>query len=1079
MKKALVSSLCIGAVIAVPVVLFAQNVTLEYSTYLGGTNTDEGNALAVDSALCAYVVGYTYSNNFPTFNSYQANFGGNYDVFITRFSSAGSSVLYSTFIGGANSDTGYGVAVNSAFEAVVTGYTYSTDFPTVNPYQASRNAEWDFFVVMLSSTGSSLIYSTYLGGNGNDYGRAVALDTDSNAYITGWSLSSDFPTVNPCQAYYAGYRDVTVSKLSSTGSELLYSTYCGGFDDDQGYAIAVDGDGEAWVGGSTESGFYPYLFPTVNAYQSSFGGGSCDAFLFRLSSDGARLLYSTYFGGNGDDYAYAVGLAPDGGACLVGKASSTNFPTVNPFQASRASSSGDAFAARFAPGGSSLVYSTYIGGVDGSSQFQGIGVDGQGGVFAGGYTYAESFPTVRPYQAGMLSTNDVIITRFSPSGSSLVYSTFLGGTHNDYAYGFAIDANQDAYITGYTNAVDFPTVNPYQASRAGSEEVFVTKLKHFTTPSATPTPVGYKTPTPPPTPPPPTPTPPSSMTPSPTPEGYLTPTPSPTPMVLVFEIGTYLGGASDDYSYDVSVDSLGDFYVVGYTYSDDFPTVNPYQAARTGADAFLTKFSSDGSTLLYSTYLGGSSYDYCYGMAVDTTLSAYLTGRTRSTDFPTVNAYQASLAGSNYNAFVTRFSSDGSELLYSSYLGGGDVDYGNEIVVDSAFSAYVHGYTNSTDFPTVNPYQASRYGSNEDGFVTKFSSDGFTLLYSTYLGGGGEDYGYGIDVDSLGCAFVTGYTDSTTFPTVNPYQPSRAGDDDAYVAKLSSTGSELLYSTYLGGSDTDRAYAVAVDSLGSAYVTGRTQSAAPGNLFPVVNAYQDIPHGETDVFVAKLGSTGSTLVYSTYLGGADDDYGEAIAIDSQGAASVTGRTESDASPFFFPVTADAYQPAPHGDVDAFVATISADGSRLDYSTYLGGSGPDSGYGIACSVGSPLVRIYATGRTESNNFPTLNAYQPSRGGSTDVYVFTLVKQTTPTPTPSATPTPSRHPRPLLPPLPASRPLRRSRRRPRSPPHPPPPRRRPPHPPHPPPPLPRIHPVHRLPRPPLPAPAPHPPSPPPPP
>lgn len=274
MKKSLFSSLVAVAIVALPAALFAQNVTLEYSTYLGGTNTDEGNALAVDSALCAYVVGFTYSSNFPLANPYQASFGGNYDVFITRFSSAGSSVLYSTYIGGSDSDTGYGVAVNSAGEAVVTGYTYSTDFPTLNPYQASRNAEWDYFVVMLSSTGTSLLYSTYLGGDGNDYGRAVALDTDSNAYITGWSLSSDFPTVNPYQAYHAGGKDVTVSKLSSTGSELLYSTYCGGFDDDQGYDIAVDEDGEAWVGGCTDSGYYPYLFPTVNAYQSSLGEGT-------------------------------------------------------------------------------------------------------------------------------------------------------------------------------------------------------------------------------------------------------------------------------------------------------------------------------------------------------------------------------------------------------------------------------------------------------------------------------------------------------------------------------------------------------------------------------------------------------------------------------------------------------------------------------------------------------------------------------------------------------------------------------------------------------------------------------------
>jgi Bacterial Ig-like domain (group 3)/Beta-propeller repeat len=479
---------------------------------------------------------------------------------------------------------------------------------------------------------------------------------------------------------------------------------------------------------------------------------------------------------------------------------------------------------------------------------------------------------------------------------------------------------------------------------------------------------------------------------------------------------TYLGGSGQDDGYSIAVNSAGNAYVTGVTSSIDFPTVNPLQGAKWLGDAFVTKINPEGSALVYSTYLGGNGGDYGIGIAVDSAGNAYVTGDTYSPDFPTTpGAFQTALAGGR-DAFVTKINPTGSALVYSTYLGGGIVggsegdDVGTGIAVDSSGNAYVTGYTLSADFPTTPGAFQTACGTGwcSDAFVTEINPEGSALVYSTYLGGSGGDSGMGIAVDSTGNAYVTGNTYSTDFPTTpGAFQTALAGGYyDAFVTKVNPTGSALVYSTYLGGNGDDSGNSIAVDSASNAYVTGYTDSTN----FPTKNPLQATYGGNGDAFVAKINAAGSALVYSTYLGGSgQDDYDHAnqyqvgaIAVDSGGNAYVTGYTGSTN----FPTTPGALKTTCGGCAnygDAFVAKVNPTGSTLAYSTYLGGRGIDAGVGIAVDSSR---NAYVTGYTSSTNFPTKNPIQPANAGfGYDAFVAKVDVRAIPTITLSSSLNPS--------------------------------------------------------------------------
>ena len=449
----------------------------------------------------------------------------------------------------------------------------------------------------------------------------------------------------------------------------------------------------------------------------------------------------------------------------------------------------------------------------------------------------------------------------------LAFSSYLGGGSDESGQGIAVDPSGNVYVTGWTESPDFPTLNPLQDSGAGLKDVFVAKI------DAT--------------------------------EGALV-------------YSTYLGGSGDDQAWGIAVDVSGNVYLTGWTESVNFPTNNPYQGSLAGAkDAFVTKISASGDALVYSTYLGGSTTDFvpgdeAYGIAVDASGNAYVTGRTGSNNFPTTpGVIQSSYAG-NWDAFVTKINASGNALFYSTYLGGssgGDGGYG--IAVDGSGNAYISGYTQCANFPTLNPIRA--YGGDTDAFVAKINASGNALVYSTHLGGSGPDLSYGLAIDTAGNAYVTGYTDSPNFPTQNPIQGSRAGAYDAFVTKINASGSSLVYSTYLGGGSDDWPFGIAVDVSGNAFVTGWTESTD----FPTASPIQGTYAGAGDGFVAKINASGNSLVYSTYLGGSAADASHGIAVDFSGNAYMTGFTSS----INFP-TQSPFQGSNAGGGDAFVIKVA-------------------------------------------------------------------------------------------------------------------------------------------------------------
>jgi len=456
-----------------------------------------------------------------------------------------------------------------------------------------------------------------------------------------------------------------------------------------------------------------------------------------------------------------------------------------------------------------LVYSTYLGGSTGNDQGNGIAVDSTGSAYIVGATASTNFPTTatafqKTFNGG---TTDVFVTKLNPTGSALVYSTYLGGTVGDAGMSIAVDNSGNAYITGQAGSNNFPTTaGVVQAAfGGGTSDAFVTKLNS-------------------------------------------------TGSALTYS--TYLGGSGLDVGMDIAIDSSGNAYVTGQTQSPNFSaSATAFQKTLSGAsDIFVSKLNSTGTALTYSTYLGGSANEISYAISVDSSGNAYIAGDSSSLNYPvSAGAVQATFGGGVSNAVVTKLNSTGSALIYSTYLGGSGTDVAHGLAVDSSGNAYVCGSTTSSNFPlTAGALQASFAGgtTNGDGFVTKLNAAGTALVYSTYLGGTGDDSCNALAINSAGNAFVTGFTKSSNFPTAgSPAQGSFGGNTDVFLSELNANGTSLLYSTYLGGSGDDEGTGIAMDSAGNPYITGFTNSS---NFPTAGNRFQSSLAGGYDGFVAKF-----------------------------------------------------------------------------------------------------------------------------------------------------------------------------------------------------------------------------------
>jgi len=501
---------------------------------------------------------------------------------------------------------------------------------------------------------------------------------------------------------------------------------------------------------------------------------------------------------------------------------------------------------------------------------------------------------------------------------------------------------------------------------------------------------------------------------------------------LVLSYSTFLGGNDQEETWGITVDGSGNAYVVGDSPSSNFPTTaGAYKTATFSAnnyDVTVSKLNPTGSALVYSTFIGGSSTDIGRAIAVDSTGNAYLTGQTYSegsstaaNNFPTTagGAFPASNDQGISDVFVTKLNPTGTALVYSATFGGTDTDVGRSIVLDSNGAAYIGGKTQSsgttgagpnlTPFPTTAGAAQTSYGGNSaDGFVAKVNASGTGLVYSTFLGGNGQDEVSGIDIDSLGRAYVAGFSTafgSNNFPTTaaNRYEPVDVDSSDAFLTRLSADGTTRQYSTGLGGDGSDQATDVAVGADGIAYITGSTSTGAP-NDFDLKNQYSGRDGScctPGDLFVSKFDTDASganSLVYSTMIGGDQPETGSAIEVDSSGSAYIAG-TSGSTSNDPYDTTSDALA----GRGTAIVTKLSPAGNSLVWSTMIpnGGFGGDEASAIA--IGDDGSEVYVAG-TSKGNAPlvtTAGAFQTTHPGNWDGFVVKITPDGTADTTPPDT------------------------------------------------------------------------------
>lgn len=746
---------------------------LVYSTFLGGSGQDVGNSVAVDSSGNAYVAGLTASVNFPPSAPLQATHGGVTDAFVAKLNADGSALIYSTFLGGTNIDNATSIAVDNSGNAYLTGETSSTNFPVLNALHPTLTGLSDAFVAELNSTGSALIYSTYLGGHSTDVGNAIAIDNSGNAYVAGTTSSTDFPTTNPLQGTRSGHAIFKTTTAagnwapsdSSLAASLIFDLVFQPGNSSIIYAATDTGlfksidNGANWSALSTtvplinDLALDPvnpsiiYAATNAGVFKSTDGGNTFTLFNNGISTPARTIavnpvtptiLYATV---GGSPYFKSV----DGGANwtinFIDLASRVDSVTIDP----------NTSTTLFADTNRGIYKSTDSGGnwtllntgIPNFLSVNSITIDPTNNLIYAATTFgiwkSANGGTTWTNISGNLSFN-ILSVAFDPTNTSVLYAATVVQIEKTIDGGGSWTDSDSGYPRTRIASL---IANPTQPSTlfigtTSSSDAFVTKL------SAGGTSQVYS---------------------------------------------TFLGGNVVELGNGIALDASGNAYVTGFTSSSDFPTANALQPNKGdnlfgASDAFITKLNASGSALVYSTYLGADSSDSGRAIAVDTNGNAYVCGSTSSFFFPVVNPFQAQHASVFDEAFVTKLNAAGSALVYSTYLGGLASEECSSIAIDATGSAYITGSTNSSDFPTVAPLQATIIGFNTDAFLTKLAPSGSSLIYSTYLGGTGIDGGRGIAVDSSQNVYVVGSTASTDFPTRNPLQPVFGGGSDVFIAKL-------------------------------------------------------------------------------------------------------------------------------------------------------------------------------------------------------------------------------------------------------------------------------------------------------
>jgi hypothetical protein len=669
------------------------------------------------------------------------------------------------------------------------------------------------------------------------------------------------------------------------------------------------------------------------------------------------IAYSTLLGGSGADAANAIAVDASGAVYIAGFTESTNLPTVNPARTFNAGGD-DVFIAKFNANGSGLVYCTYLGG-SGQDIAAAIAVDASGAVYVAGSTTSADFPTRAPLQSRLAGARNAFAVKLAPAGNSLVYSTYLGGSGSDSANGIAVDAAGNAYLTGDTTSFNFPAPG-WQRNNRGGQDAFAAKISA---------------------------------------DGSR----------LLWS--SYLGGSGADRGAAIAVNAAGEAWIAGSTWSADFPTAGAFQnASGGGQDAFVARFSADGNTLAFASYLGGSGGTAIYpeaaqAIALDAAGNAYVAGVTSSADFPALKPVQSALKGA-MDAFATKVSAAGA-LVYSTYLGGSGVDIANAVAVDWSGSAYIAGYTYSTDLLAVNALQSTNAG-DCDAFLAKLNSTP-AVAYLSYLGGRGADTATALAVDAMGGVYLAGWTLSTNLPLLNPYQATDGNAYGAFVTKLNFTapatavrlGTADSVSAYLGGTSsidfsgvrdgalassiTDGALTVTFDSPMEKQMAGPTLSTywtwnlwpysqlqtsgsrmpalASGIVWPGPFTHSITMHLSQPVrtfgFEATPANSSDALLTATFYASEADPSGSVVAVDHVGwlnGASCTAMDCSGGSQFIAasggPIQKVTVTITPHDIVSASYPGDSFAIAGFRYSA----SDQGASAGIAAPVAQPAPHL---------------------------------------------------------------------------------------------------------------------------
>lgn len=906
-------------------------------------------------------------------------------------------IFYGTYLGGSLEEEAHGIAIDASGNAYVTGWTTSTNWPGVTGfYDSSHNGSRDVFVSKLNTTAtSSLIFSTYIGGSALDQGFGIALDSTDRPIIVGTTTSTNYPTTVGAfatSALSSGQNDVIFSKLSSDGTSLVFSSYFGGSSTDSAYSIAVDTatDDFCIVGDTTSTEADANPFPLISAYDATTNGAG-DAFFACINNDGASLNFSSFLGGTGVDSAQAVAMDSSGKLAITGSTTSTDFPLASSVQGSLVGST-DAFVTQISAAGT-LSFSTYLGGT-GADVGYGVTTNTTLGIAVTGSTASANFPTSNALDTTLGGSSDGFIARFD-TGHSLVFSTYFGGASTETLYAAAAD-NSYIYVIGVTASSDYPaTAEAFRNTLSGSQDIVFSKINYAgntidfssyyrsTTFGATGLDIGYALAV----------------------DGLANiygvgETASTSGIATTGVIQpSYRGGVSDGVVFKASTANVAPSVpTLEMPQNGDYViSTTPNLAARyTDVDnndtGFINFRVSTGTTTDCTNNIGVvangiSSFSTLNNQIVAGPVGPALTDGVTYAWCAQADDGSLTSAWTPMGTFTVQIA--GSDVLFSTYLGGTGSDSAEDVTVDAAGNVYVVGQTSGTDFPTTAGVVGQSASTPTDGTVTKFDTNG-NLLFSTYVGGDSDDEVWGVRVDGSNNIYLIGLTYSSDLSLPNGYDTTvDTSSGDGFIIKLDSTASNVLYGTAVGGSDFDFLISMAlrnstVYAAGNAYSTDL--SVTPGAF---QTSGDGVGNGDSMLVIVDTSLSGAAShLYETYISGDDYEEADAIDVDASGNAYVLSSTYSTD----IPTTAGAYDTTYDGGADAALTIIAPNGagaSDLVYGTRIGSNDGADTEGDGIYVQSPS-QIHIVGATQGSGFSaTAGALDTSFNGGIDDGYYVLL------------------------------------------------------------------------------------------